>query len=753
MTQMRRPLHLIFGSALVLTVAMVTSPVPDRSTVDARPIDSPAVLGAGPLVSSLPSIGFAQAIFDRSGTPPIFGANELVEIYGGTISFVGGRAPGAKFGACVAVPAVFDNPDLRRVHPGVDDFFQPFADIYIVPAGQTFSNNQRLRDAAGAPNSVIGGLGGGYVFEPLGITFPTGRVSAGRYDLVVDECQNGYFDNGEDSVIRDAFQVQLQQDVPPLDPAAAQFLEVKAQAQTATRAGDTLDQLIKIYKTYKAASELYGAVAAPIKTMVTIIGGQVLGAIGITNPYTELKKWGEGVRDQVMAQVRTRTRRIAADPPQSDYKRFAVPIVAGAAFDDGRTELDEALAAYIANVDAMSGMSIALLDAMERYQGADEVGDALWALRHARTLQELAPLQEAVSVALEASAVRLAAALDGRSDTFVFSTTVSTADRAVDQRLQGGNVEVSADVLNAGLPAADLSAKVDDWERRVVGADVGTLKRPAEWADAIEASTAEFAAFLAAGADMATLADGLVPQLEAETGDTDTDPLLDITVTGTPVAGGTLTATAAPIPAGVDVEWDLDADGDFDDATGATIPWTLPGDALVGAPLFVSARVVGVDGETGADGAIELVIVEAGGNRAPEIPLADVDEPGRFVVAPGESATIDVVATDPDGDPLTYEWFVEDQPQAETTDSFTFATPGDRVGAYAIEVFVGDDAGATTRATFLVEAVTEDLDNDGYLAAPGPDCLDDPSAAPSGVISFRVNPGRDELREQLRRRL
>ena len=208
------------------------------------------------------AIGNAQAIFDRSGTPPIFGANELVEVYAGTISFVGGRAPGAKFGACTAVPDVFDNPDLKRVHPGIDDFFQPFADVYIVPAGQTFSTNQRLRDAAGAPNSVIGGLGGGYVFEPLGITFPTGRISAGRYDLVVDECQNGYFDGGEDSVIRDAFQVQLQQDVPPLDPAAAEFLEVKARAQAATRAGDTLDQLIRIYKTYKAATEIYGAVAA-----------------------------------------------------------------------------------------------------------------------------------------------------------------------------------------------------------------------------------------------------------------------------------------------------------------------------------------------------------------------------------------------------------------------------------------------------------------------------------------------------------
>ena len=91
------------------------------------------------------AIGNAQAIFDRSGTPPIFGANELVEVYAGTISFVGGRAPGEKFGACTAVPASFDNPDLERVHPGIDDFFQPFADVYIVPAGQTFSTNQRLR--------------------------------------------------------------------------------------------------------------------------------------------------------------------------------------------------------------------------------------------------------------------------------------------------------------------------------------------------------------------------------------------------------------------------------------------------------------------------------------------------------------------------------------------------------------------------------------------------------------------------------
>ena len=141
-------------------------------------------------------IGAVNLLFTAPGSPARYGANQVVALEAGNINFVPN---------CEDIPG----GTSKRATPGVPDRFQPFADIYIVPAGASYTNNASLTDAAGAPNTVHGGLAGSFLYEPLAQAGPDGKVKSGTYGIVVDECQNKVFDVGEDTYIDNAFRVDV----------------------------------------------------------------------------------------------------------------------------------------------------------------------------------------------------------------------------------------------------------------------------------------------------------------------------------------------------------------------------------------------------------------------------------------------------------------------------------------------------------------------------------------------------------------
>jgi len=72
------------------------------------------------------------------------------------------------------------------------------------------------------------------------------------------------------------------------------------------------------------------------------------------------------------------------------------------------------------------------------------------------------------------------------------------------------------------------------------------------------------------------------------------------------------------------------------------------------------------------------------GNRPPQI-VSGLD---NVTLTAGDTHTFSVIATDPDGDVLSYEWYVNGQKQSETSDNFTYTF--DSEGNYTVKVVVSD---------------------------------------------------------------
>src|SRR4051794_19550080 len=151
----------------------------------------------GALAVALAAAGFtaqAQAAdsisFGDEGTKATFGANAIVRV-DGTITY----------------------RDDCPV-PGVKDFFYPATDVYIVPAG-TGTGTGKLHDVDGdRPNTIVSGASL-FTDEVIAMTAPAGKLDEGEYDVVYDNCQDGYYDPGYDTVFPGAVTVTLP-DVLPL---------------------------------------------------------------------------------------------------------------------------------------------------------------------------------------------------------------------------------------------------------------------------------------------------------------------------------------------------------------------------------------------------------------------------------------------------------------------------------------------------------------------------------------------------------
>ena len=568
------------------------------------------------------ALNAVNLLFSKPGDPARYGANELVNIEAGNINYI-------------------SDCSTDHLKPGIRDYFQPFADLYIVPAGSHLTNNAKLVDAYGAPNSVFGGGGGSFLNEPLGVTFPQGRISAGVYGVVVDECQNGVFDTGEDSFIDNAFQVTVQQDVPPLSPDAVAFQTLKTRAQTLDSGMTAIEELLKVKAIIEKAQqiqELATAAMSPDAFSAFVID-QAVAAIQENSAYNKAKTFLQTAVTDSITQHVTRLRRLAADPPDASFQQMVLPATAGVHADDSTIGFAQGFNAYMGEMDTLSALTGGIVDAVEKYQGADAAGNAQWALRHARTAEELAGLYQAevprAQAATDAMKASLAAFVSspGQSE-YDFANTIRAVNSTMDNMVNYGYA-TNTRVANSGNDQATAEPIVEDYRQAVNGALPDTTTTWAAQFDTAQQGIADFAAALP---DFSSLVSGLESQLSSTLGAGDRDPAVGIQVTGTPVAGGDVTLGVTGAPAGSVVSWDLNGDGDPAEADGSTTTWTVPGDALAGAPLVVNALVVAPDGSR--DTATTIVDVASGGNQAPQLDALDRNlpraGPRRFHQLPGE---------------------------------------------------------------------------------------------------------------------
>ena len=210
--------------------------------------------------------------------------------------------------------------------PGFSDWFQPTADLYVVGGGNTFIEGATLADAAGTPNTVFGGLGGQF-FDVILTQTGSGkkRAGSGSYDVIVDECQNGVFDKGQDTIVRDAFVVDLDLDVPSFDNGLASFQQMKARARgQAVSAWEFKKMFLYADATEfaKKTASLANAVVGGLPGMLGFATGMLLDSL---DPSAGIRARARTMVDDSIDQRLIAAYNLANDPPDPVFQTLTGP--------------------------------------------------------------------------------------------------------------------------------------------------------------------------------------------------------------------------------------------------------------------------------------------------------------------------------------------------------------------------------------------------------------------------------------------
>ncbi len=620
-----------------------------------------------------------------------FGPNELILIDIGAIEFVT---------SC---------PEMA-----IEDFIWPFADIYVIPSGSGQSG-AALSDVTGSKNTAWGASGGGvFVSQILGVTAPSGSLGPGTYAVVFDECQNGIFD-GPDFVADPAFRVVIPADLP----APPISLDFKDRARTQAF---RLRSMHAFTKALFFVAQLAGKAKAPGASRPS---NESLGRM-ISLAGDAIKKTGLRLVDikagalSTILQVFRYHDALAKDPPDPDFDQVTTlgPRPAFPSHDPDPLVRQGIAASAEASID--EALLLALLQSLERYQGAQAEGDGSWGLAQARSALEYAGLladhADDSALAFAALGTEVAGA-DVTLDDFTlkWATFLSTVESS------GLPAEESVIAANFGIPPT----VIDDELEELLGVDFASFSRAAMATAAadVATSTSDFGTGLVTFiGDMAVL----VAAIEADPVVLDFFPVAD--------AGGPYDGTVG-IPLSLDgstssgdivaFAWDLDGDGDFDDDATATPTYVpdRPRHDLVGLEVITA---------TGDKDVGYAWLTVAAVNRLPEV---QASSPGFLFgdIEIGSSRTFSVVPSDPDSDPVTVEWFYAGALVASGVSAILTPLAAD-AGTALLEAVLDDGKGGLSEVAWPIAVFFPDPDGDGWSS--NLDC-DETDAA--------VNPGATDV--------
>ncbi len=549
--------------------------------------------------------------------------------------------------------------------PGIPDRFFAASDLYVVPSGSVKpgSIGTALSDVSGRPHTVVSGaLGGLFLGEQIGITAPSGKIGPGRYAVVYNECQDGKL-GPHDAVFDPAFEVVIgDPKIPPLPSLAALKADAAAQERS------WLNASVAMFGLFVAAvvAEAIGALTDPFHLVILVVNFSA----GIIS--------GIHIEEAVIAATLNMARHyraLANDPPDPNFTQ-PTPLGARQAFDTGSNDplltAGRSLGSAASNHDALV---LALTTSIERYQGASAAGDGHWALVHARAVRQYADLLAAQLASVDASAAAFNTALasDARpldataAQVITFRDRLATSGFTAAEQLAAGSL---------GLSPTQLEKIRSDFVARDFSFSKAQLSAALTALQAADASTLR---------DLQALSLKMEPVIAAlsadplATGDTPSATL------GGPYSGAagsaiafraTVIASRSPVTR---FEWDFTGDSLFKDATGPTPSFTFP------RPLqgLVGLRVT----NAAAQSTVSYAQLTVTGGRRPPTVAALSPSPQQAQVVAGGSQTFSVSASQPDGDAVSIEWFLDSRSVA-TGPAFTFKTASGDVGLHSVDAVV-----------------------------------------------------------------
>jgi len=198
---------------------------------------------------------------------------------------------------------------------------------------------------------------------------------------------------------------------------------------------------------------------------------------------------------------------------------------------------------------------------------------------------------------------------------------------------------------------------------------------------------------------------------------TSTTATSEMTVDVPPIAAFSTSLNTAPpgLPILFDASASMDSDGtivsyawDFGDGqtgAGVSVTHAYANNGTFTVRLAVADDLGAVDNVAGS---IEI------GNRGPSIVSASPQ--ASIVLGPGDAETLVVVASDPDGDLLTYSWLVDGLAVGGSSSAYVFH--GSSVGTHVVRVLVSDGRAEASFA-WTIEVRTRPQPPTGHLEPVG----------------------------------
>ena len=186
----------------------------------------------------------------------------------------------------------------------------------------------------------------------------------------------------------------------------------------------------------------------------------------------------------------------------------------------------------------------------------------------------------------------------------------------------------------------------------------------------------------------------------------------------------------------LDYTWSVPSDWSADATEGASIEVTAPDQ--YGATATVRVTVEDSRGVT----ATGRVVVSTESNRGPSIASLDANPKS---VSKGGTIDFEVTASDPNGDPLSYNWSVQDSQNWSLSSQGSGATlqapdqPGESTN---VEVTVTDESGASARASMVVSTEANRAPTIASLSANPPEI--DPRQT-TRLLANAADPDGDSL--------